>query len=394
MEYLKNSRNHNDEPITQRGESPAARESARSRTIVRTSIIGIAANLLLAGFKAAVGLLSNSIAIVLDAVNNLSDALSSVITIIGTKLAGKAPDRKHPLGHGRIEYLSAAIISMLVLYAGLTSLIESVKKILHPETPDYSTAALIIVAAAVVVKIALGLYVKRVGKAVNSESLEDSGADALNDSIISASTLAAAAIYLATHISLEAYLGVIISGVIIKAGVDMLRSTISKLLGERVEGELTREIKKTIQSMPDVSGAYDLILHSYGPEKLMGSVHIEIPDTMTADEIDRLERSIQGAVYEKYGVALTGIGIYSVNTKDDRAAQVRSEVMHIIASHDYILQVHGFYLDEEKKTISFDVIIDFAAPDRAAIFRDIVSKVQERFPEYTILPTMDIDISD
>ena len=187
----------------------------RNKKIVRTSIVGIIANVLLAGFKAAVGIISGSIAIVLDAVNNLSDALSSVITIIGTKLAGKEPDKKHPLGYGRIEYLSAALISVIVLYAGITSLVESVKKIITPETPSYKLPSLIIVAVAIVVKIVLGTYVKKVGESVNSESLVASGEDAKLDSVISASTLLAAIIFIFSGISLEAWLGAIISFVTI-----------------------------------------------------------------------------------------------------------------------------------------------------------------------------------
>ena len=184
---------------------------SRNAVIIRTSIIGILANVFLAAFKAVVGFASNSIAIVMDAVNNVSDAASSVITIVGTKLAGKEPDRKHPFGYGRIEYLSAMVISILVLYAGITAFVESVKKIINPDTPDYSAVTLIIVAVAVVVKIILGRYVKGVGKKVNSDSLVNSGEDATLDSIISASTLVAAAIYLIFHISLEAWLGAIIA---------------------------------------------------------------------------------------------------------------------------------------------------------------------------------------
>jgi len=159
----------------------------RERVIVRTSIIGIVANVLLVAFKAVVGLAANSIAIVLDAVNNLTDALSSVITILGTKLAGKSPDRDHPLGHGRYEYLSAMVIVAIVLYAGITSLVESVRKIIEPEVADYSFVTLVIVAAAVVVKIVLGRYVSAKGKQVDSGSLIASGKDALFDSAISAS---------------------------------------------------------------------------------------------------------------------------------------------------------------------------------------------------------------
>ena len=142
----------------------------REKTIVRTSIVGILTNLLLVGFKAFVGLVSNSIAVILDAVNNLSDALSSVVTIIGAKLGAKQPDKKHPLGYGRIEYLSSMIVAALVLYAGITSLVESVKKIIHPEAADYGTISIIIISVAIVVKLILGLYVKKQGKKVKTEN--------------------------------------------------------------------------------------------------------------------------------------------------------------------------------------------------------------------------------
>ena len=196
-------------------------DSSREKTIIRTSIIGIIANVFLAAFKAVIGIMTHSIAIVLDAVNNISDAGSSLITIVGTKLAGKEPDKKHPFGYGRIEYLSAMIISVIVLYAGITSFVESVKQIIHPETPEYNTVIL------------LGRYVKGVGEKVNSDSLVNSGEDATLDSVISASTLVAAGIFMIFHISLEAWLGAIISVVIIKSGIEMLRDTISKILGEQ-----------------------------------------------------------------------------------------------------------------------------------------------------------------
>ena len=257
-----------------------AAESSRGRVIVRTSVIGILANVLLAAFKAFVGLVSGSIAIVLDAVNNISDAASSLITIIGTKLAGKSPDKKHPFGYGRIEYLSAMVISVLVLYAGITSFIESVKAIINPVKPDYTAVSLVIVAVGVAVKILLGRYVKSVGRRVNSDSLINSGEDATLDSIISAATLVAAAIYLLFNVSLEAYLGAVIAAIIIKSGVEMLRDTLSKILGERTDATLAREIKKTITSYPEVSGAYDLIMHNYGPDSYNGSVHIEVPDIL------------------------------------------------------------------------------------------------------------------
>ena len=366
----------------------------RNQIIIRTSVIGILANVLLSVLKSAVGIISGSIAIVMDAVNNLSDASSSLITIIGTKLAGKAPDRKHPFGHGRGEYLSAMIISALVLYAGLTSLIESFKKILSPKTPDYSAVTLIIVTLAVFVKIILGRYVQKTGEQVHSDSLINSGKDALYDSIISASTLIAAILFLTTGLSLEPYLGLIISLLIIKSGVDMLQETISQLLGERVSLELAKSIKKTVISFPDVTGVCDLILNNYGPDLFTGSIHIEVPDTYTVLQLDELSQNITQKVLEENHVILTAIGVYPTNTENNKVSQMKHSISEIVLSHEYVMQMHGFYVNEDKKTIRFDVIISFDAKDRKAVYQHIVNEVSERYPDYKLLVALDTDFSE
>ncbi len=369
-------------------------EGFREKKIVKTSVIGIVANVFLAGFKAAVGLMTNSIAIVLDAVNNISDAGSSLITIVGTKLAGREPDKKHPFGYGRIEYLSAMIISVIVLYAGVTSLVESIKQIIHPETPEYNAASLIIVAVAVAVKLLLGRYVKGVGVKVNSDSLINSGEDATLDSVISASTLVAAGIFLLFHISLEAWLGAIISLVIIKSGLEMLRDTISQILGEQNDPDLARSIKQTVTAFPDVQGAYDLVLNNYGPDAWNGSVHIEVPDTYSADRLDQLIREIQVAVYQKHRVILTAIGVYSVNTTDQEAIEVQRKVSEIVFAHPFVRQMHGFYLIRERKALRFDLVISFDAGDRKAAFAEAVADVQSAFPDYTLEAVMDTDFAE
>ena len=366
----------------------------REKVIIRTSVIGIVANIFLAAFKAAVGLFSNSIAVVLDAVNNLSDALSSVITIIGTKLSTKPADKKHPFGHGRAEYLTAMLIAAIVLYAGITSLVESIKKIITPEKPDYSVISLIIIAVAVLVKIILGLYVSKTGKKVNSDSLKNSGKDALFDAIISFSVLAAAGVYLIWGVSLEAYLGAVISLIIIKAGIDMFRDTISDVLGKRVDAELSKGLKKDICSFEEVKGAYDLVLHNYGPDTLIGSVHIEVDDEMKAYEIDALGRRIQSKIYKDHGVILEGISVYSVNRTDEETKALYDSVYDIVMRDENVLQIHGFYLDKETKTVRFDLIISFDVKDRRTLFDSVIEKVKEAHPEYTFCPIMDSDISD
>lgn len=373
------------------GYIPVENQDSRETTIVRTSIIGILVNVLLAAFKAAIGLITHSIAVTLDAVNNLSDALSSVITIVGTKLAGKLPDKKHPLGYGRIEYLSAMIVSALVLYAGITSLVESIKSIISPEKPDYSVVSLIIVGSAVVAKLLLGTYVKRTGKRVNSASLEASGSDAMFDSIISASVLLCALIYIAFGLSLEAYAGVIISIVIIRSGVEMLRDTLDDILGKRYDPEELQAIKNTIAEDPDVCGVYDLILHAYGPDRNVGSVHVEVRDEMTATEIDKMERRISKNVYEKHKLPLASISIYAMNTSTEETKAIRAKVNEIVMGFEGVLQTHGFRADPEERTITMDIILDFDVKDRKAVFENIRAALQKAFPDYTLQLTLDID---
>lgn len=367
--------------------------AARGRIIVRTSLVGIVVNILLAAFKAAVGFTANSIAVLLDAVNNLSDALSSVITVVGAKLAGRKPDREHPFGHGRIEYLSAMIIAAIVFYAGLTSLWESGKKIFEPEPADYSLLSLFIIAVAVLVKIVLGRYFKQQGKAAESGALVASGADALFDAVLSFSVLASALIYLGTGVSLEAYVGVIIAIFILKSGIDMMRDTLNDILGERPDPVLVRRIKGMLAAEPEIRGAYDLMLNNYGPGRNYASVHIELPDTMTVEEVDRLTRRIHDKVYEATGVRLMGVTVYSYNTNDDEAIAMRKQVYKIVLAHrEWILQVHGFYVNREKKDMRFDVVVRFGT-DIPAVLKELHREVQAAFPAYDILIDVDMDIS-
>ena len=367
--------------------------ATREQVIVKTSIVGIVTNILLAAFKAAVGLLSNSIAIILDAVNNLSDALSSVITIIGAKLAGKLPDKKHPLGHGRIEYLSSMLVSALVLYAGITALIESIKKIIHPETANYSLLTLIILVVAIVVKLVLGKYVKTKGQQVNSGALIASGSDASFDAILSASVLATALLYLWCHISLEAYVGVAISLVIIKAGVEMLKETLSDILGQRPAPEIVKQIKEIIQAEPLVHGVYDLLINNYGPNKDYASLHVELDDTLTVAQVDELTRRIETEVFHKTGIILTGVGVYAYNTSNEEVARIRNTVQEIVLSHDWALQMHGFYADTEKKKLQFDVVLSFDVQRKEAL-ATLTKEVQDKFPGYNVQITPDVDLAD
>ncbi|MBQ9418859.1 MAG: cation transporter [Synergistaceae bacterium] len=366
-------------------------EQDRSKLIVKTSIIGIITNVLLATFKAVIGLLSNSIAIMLDAVNNLSDAMSSIITIIGAKLASRRADKAHPLGHGRVEYISSMLVAAIVFYAGITSLVESVKKIINPEAASYNAVDLFIIAVAIVVKLILGKYVKTQGEKANSGALIASGSDASFDAVLSASVLVSAIIFLMSGISLEAYVGVAIAIVITKASVEMMRETLNDLIGHRTDSEISTKIKAILREEPDVQGAYDLVLFDYGPNKSYGAVHIELPDVMTVDEVDVLTRRLQTRVYKETGVILAGISVYSYNTKNELAAKIRDEIQKTVLAHEWALQVHGFYL--EGKTIRFDVVLSFNVAQRKAL-KILFDELQQRYSDYTFQILPDVDITD
>ena len=326
----------------------------RSAQIIRTSVIGIVANVLLAAFKAVVGIIASSVAIVMDAVNNLSDALSSVITIIGTKLSQRPADREHPFGFGRIEYFSAIIIAVIVLSAGITSLIESVKEIFNPTEPSYTTATLVVIIVAIIVKLVLGYYVKKKGQQLKSDALVASGSDALFDAIITTATLVSAGIMLIWGFSLDGILGALISVIIIKA---------------------------------------DIILHNYGPDVMIGSLHISVLDSVSAHEIHGLTRKISNMMFERHGIIMT-VGIYAVATGENQRAELQSKVMKALAAHKELVQVHGFYCSEKDGMLSVDVVPDISCHDDAALCRLLTEEVQALAPGLHVSIVIDHNYSE
>ena len=365
----------------------------RNAQIIRTSVVGIVTNVLLAAFKAAVGVLASSIAIIMDAVNNLSDALSSVITIVGTKLSERPADRKHPFGFGRVEYFSAIIIAVIVLSTGVTSLIESVKKIFNPTEPSYTTTTLIVIVVAIVVKLVLGQYVKRKGKLLKSDALIASGADALFDAVITLATLVSAGVMLLWNFSLDGILGALISLVIIKAGVEMLASPVNELLGARVSHELISDIKREIKAFDGVHGVYDIILHNYGPNVMIGSLHINVLDTMPAHEIHGLTRKISTQMYDNHGIIMT-VGVYALATGENRRAELQAKVMQTLAANPDIVQVHGFYYSERDQMLSVDVVPEITVHDDAALIDQLTSEIQPLVPGMKVVIVVDHNYSE
>ena len=365
----------------------------RSKKIVQTSLVGIFANLGLVVIKAIVGIVAMSVAIVMDAINNLSDALSSVITIVGTKLAQKKPDEKHPYGHGRVEYLTSLIISIIILIAGSAAIVESVIAIIDNNLPQFEIWSVILIAIAILVKIAISFFFRHRGKKLNSEALKGSGIDALFDAFLSLGTLIAIIVALLWSVNIEGYIGIIIGLFMIKSGVDVLRNSLSSIIGERMSKETSEAIKKLVVSNPEVKGAYDLIVNNYGPDRGIGSIHIEVDDNLTAKEIHPLTRKIANQVFEQFGIIMT-IGIYASNSSNEEVIKIRDTVRKEVLSHPTIKQMHGFYVDHEDKSITFDVIVDFKDKDSARLIKEIHDNLVEKLPGYRFYIVEDKDFTD
>ena len=370
----------------------------REKTIIRTSIIGITANILLVGFKAFVGFIAGSISIVMDALNNLTDALSSIITIIGTKLSNKKPDRKHPFGHGRVEYITSTIIAVLILFAGGLAIYESIVSIVEYFTsgektlPSFAWYSLVIIGVAILVKVGIGIFYKIQGKKVNSEALKASGTDALFDAILSTATLVGAIFAITLHWYVEGYLGIIIGLFIIKSGIDVLRESFSSIIGERHDPEETKNMLADISSVPGVKGAYDLIIHSYGPNKYVGSVHIGVEGNLSAKEIQIIERNIAALMASKYNMFMT-VGIYADNVDGKLSKEIRSKIQEFMKNNPNILQMHGFFVDEIQKFCNFDLVFSFNEKEPEQRIEEIRKALVEAYPDMTFYIQLDRDYS-
>ena len=362
----------------------------REKKITETGIIGILANVLLATGKAIVGLIAGAVSVVLDAINNLSDAISSVITIVGIKLSKKKPTKKHPYGFGRIEYFSAIIISAIILATGVTSCYEAIQKIITPTDVEFSWVTAVVVGSAIIVKIFLGLFTRARGKKYNSDSLVASGTDAMMDSIISVATLISIGVSLIWKVNIDGWIGALISLFIIKAGLEMLLEAVSNVMGARPDSAITMSIKQKVKEINGVRGAYDLVLHNYGPDSAIGSIHVEIDSSMSAEEIHALTMKIQSMIIEEFHIFLT-VGIYAIDLSHmDKYEQIEA----MVKAFDGVLGFHGLFVSDEEKYMSFDVLIDFTVKDKLKFIEDVKKKVNEVYPEYKIIVNLDLNYSD
>lgn len=360
--------------------------------VVITSVVGIVVNLILGGIKVFVGLASNSIAIISDAVNNFTDSVSSLVTIITMVIVGRGATRKHPFGFGRVEYFTSMIIAALVLFAGGEFLISSVKKIISPEPTSYTWVSIVLLVVAILAKIALGFYTKSRGKKLNSPNLEASGADALSDAIITSVTLIGALISIFTGIVIDGFIGALVSIFVLKAGFEIMLGVVGELLGKRPDEELAEEIMEEIRHYDGIVGAYDLILHNYGPNVYIGNVNVELDESISIRDAYEIIHPLNVELFNKYGVFFY-FGFYSINVSDEDVKTMRETVTKVLMEDPDILQIHAFYVDTTKKNMSFDAVMDFSVKTTLEKSQKLKKKLLEIYPDYDITVVADRDFT-
>lgn len=362
----------------------------REGIIAGTSGLGIIVNLLIAAIKVILGLLANSIAIISEGVNNASDALTSVLTLVGTKLAGKKPDKKHPFGYGRIEYLTSLIIAIAILITGFEMITSSVELIFNPEPMDISIAALLAVAISAVIKFFLGIYTIKQGKKADSGALTAVGLDCRNDSFVSVVTIASAIIFLVFDFSVDAYVGIFTSLIILKAGFEVLKDTVSELLGKPGDEELAEKLYKEIRGTEGVLGAADMMLHNYGPDAYSGSVNIEMDHEMTVGQIYEILHALQLRIMYEHKVTMV-FGIYAVDNDHEDVKAIRKTVADFVLAQEHVKSFHAVYLDPNSPKIYCDLIVDYDLRDWDALREEFIAYMAERFPENEIVLTVETE---
>lgn len=363
---------------------------SRDKIISQTSILNIIANIAIASLKVIVGALVSSIAIISEGINNASDALTSVLTLLGSKLALKHPDRKHPFGYGRIEYLTSLVIAVLIIITGIEVLSSSVKLLFHPAELSTSISSIIIIAVTAVIKFSLGLYTIKMGKSTKSGALEAVGIDCRNDSFISLVTILSVLVYLVFGLSVDAYAGIFTSALIIKSGLDVLRETISELLGRPGEHELAKRLYKQIRETDCIIGAADMMLHNYGPDAWSGSVNIEIDHNMTVGEIYQQIHALQLRIMQEYNVTMV-FGIYAVDNDHLEVVKLRKYIAKFVRSHMHVISYHALYLEEGTENIYCDLVLDYELKDWEALRQEFLDYMSEQYPKNQIILTLETE---
>ena len=354
--------------------------NARNKEIVRAALWGIAVNITYALLKGAIGLLSGSIAVFLDAVHNLKDAFSSVIAASGAKLAMKPADRQHPFGYGRIEYLGATVIAILVIIVGVATFAGAVDKIIHPTSTSYSTTMILIMSTGVVAKLCLGIYTLRIGRREHSDSLRGSGFENLFDAVITFATIVSALVMVVWNVDLDSWFAIVISAMLVGAGVRILRSTFGDIIGRSAGRDISLRLENEILHCNGVLAVHSLVLNYYGHGKAVGAATVEVGSGMGAEEIHVLTQNIQYRIEETCGIFLT-VGIFA-RPSDCEYEAVRKSVEDVCKSHVEVRQIEAVGLDRARSTVSVQATVDFAVADRRAFAHSLEKELQTASPRY------------
>lgn len=364
--------------------------STRQGVVMTTSAVGIIVNVLLASVKVAIGVLANSIAVISEGINNATDSLSSVITMVGAKLSNKRPTKKHPFGYGRIEYITSLIIAGLIIATAVELLKSSIKLIIEPQDLTVNTLTLIIIAASAFVKLWLAWYTIKKGKQVNSGILVAMGTDSRNDCIVSAVTIVSALIFIIFHFSVDAYAGIITSLFIFKAGFDILKDTLANLLGQPVEKETADELYKIIRSTPGVLNAADMILHNYGPDRYSGSVNIEMDHQMTVEQLYATIHKLQLDIMHQKGITMV-FGIYAVDRDHSEIKQMRQQIAQYVRGKEHVISYHALYLEPQTNVIYVDLVVDYELKDWNRLRTDFTEYMHGLYPDNKVELTIETE---
>ena len=350
--------------------------AVRSRYGMASGIVGILVNLLLFAGKGIVGLLSASISIVTDAFNNLSDAGSSIITLLGFKIASKPADKDHPFGHGRSEYVAGLIIAFLILILGFELGKSSIEKILHPEAVDASIVTVIILIGSILCKVWLCLFNRKLGKRIDSSTILATSQDSLNDVVATSAVLLSTVISMLTPLELDGYMGVLVALFILKSGIDVVRDTLNPLLGEAPDSELVTMISKEVLSYDGVIGIHDLVVHNYGPGRIFATVHIEVDSSVdiliSHDIVDNIERDFAA----KHDIQLVG-HLDPLVTDDETVNGLKELALECVRKVNPAMSIHDFraVVGETHSNLIFDVMVPIDCP---ITNRDLCTEIERQ----------------
>ncbi len=357
-------------------QDPGSREGA----VVTVSALNILVNLISAAVKVVIGMAVSSIAIVSEGVNNATDSATSLITIVGTKLSAKHPTEKHPFGFGRIEYLTSLLIAVLILFTGAELMESSIKLIFEPQEMSISYVTMAIIAVSAILKLLLGTFTIKEGKRVDSSSLAALGTECRSDSVVSVITLVTALVFLVFRVNLDAYAGIIMALIVLKAGLEVLKETLSDLLGQSGEKELAQELYRIIRAEPLVLNAADMMLHNYGPDAYSGSVNVEIDHSKTVGEVYAALHKLQLRIMHEKHITMV-FGIYAVDKDHQEIRQLREQVAAFVREQEHVTSYHALYIHPNGRDIYVDLVVDYDLADWDALRREFTDYMAARYPE-------------